>query len=122
VTILIIKDPNAVQPDNCVFQQRRVLGTANPIAYKDIIKLERDTSPCLRTCAIHWVLTYLMTAPDFCFETYTGNKHPLFDALSNNQLPIGPEHVTCQYMLNTVSTLHSPTCPIGLSLLYWTLL
>lgn len=102
-TILVIKDPDAVHPNNRAFQQQRALGAGNPITHKDIIKFEHDASPHLKAHAIHQVLMYLTTAPDFSFETYAGNKHPLFNSLpSLDKLPIGPEHVTCQYMLNTV--------------------
>jgi hypothetical protein len=100
-TILVIKDPSAVQPNNLAFQQQRALGAANPITYKDIIKLERNASLRLKALAVHQVLMYLTTAPGFSFETYAGNKHSLFNSLPLDKLPIGPEHVTCQYMLNT---------------------
>jgi hypothetical protein len=101
-TILVIKDPSTTPPNNRAFQQQRVLGAANPITYKDIIKLERDASPRLRTRAIHQVLMYLTSVPDFCFKMYANNKHPLFDIIPIEKLLVGPEHVTCQYMLNTV--------------------
>lgn len=101
-TIFVIKDPNAIRPDNRAFQQQRVLGAANPITYKDIIKLEHEASPRLKACAVHQILMYLTTAPDFSFETYAGNKHSLFNTLTNKELLIGLEHVTCQFMLNTV--------------------
>ncbi|KAI9451130.1 hypothetical protein F5148DRAFT_1277752 [Russula earlei] len=47
---------------------------------------------------------YLTAAPGFSFETYAGNKHLFFNSLPlTKELPIGLlEHVTCQYMLNTV--------------------
>jgi hypothetical protein len=80
-TILVIKDPDAVQPNNQAFQQQRALGAANPISYKDIIKLEHDASPRLKAHAVHQVLMYLTTAPDFSFKTYTDNKHSLFNSL-----------------------------------------
>ena len=66
------------------------------------MKLEHAASPCLKAGAIHQVLMYLTTAPDFSFKTYTGNKHPLFASHPVEELPIGQEHITCQYMLNTV--------------------
>ncbi|KAF8222270.1 hypothetical protein L208DRAFT_1524744 [Tricholoma matsutake] len=93
-TILVIKDPRAIQPDNQVFQQQRVLGAANPIAYKDVVKLEHDASPHLKAYAVHQVLMYLMAAPDFSFKTYTGKKHSLFNSCPIEELPISPEHVT----------------------------
>ena len=99
-TILVIKDPSAVWPDNQAFQQQRVLGAANLIAFKDIIKLKHNTSPRLKARAVHQVLMYLTTAPDFSFETYAGNMHLLFNTLPTEVLPIGPEHTACQYMLN----------------------
>ncbi|KAF8240041.1 hypothetical protein L208DRAFT_1374469 [Tricholoma matsutake] len=102
-TILVIEDPDAVHPNNQAFQQQRALGAGNPITYKDIIKFEHDASPHLKAHAIHQVLMYFTTAPDFSFETYTGKKHPLFDSLpSLDKLPIGPEHIACHYMLNMV--------------------
>ena len=102
-TILIIKDPNAIQPNNWAFQQQRALGAANPIMYKDIVKLKQDASLHLKAHAIHQVLMYLTTAPGFSFETYISNKQQLFKSLPPlKELPIGPEHVTCQYMLDTV--------------------
>ena len=66
-TVLVIKDPNAIQPNNQAFQQQRALGTANPITYKDIVKLEQDASPRLKARAVHQVLMYLTTAPGFSF-------------------------------------------------------
>jgi hypothetical protein len=103
-TILVIKDPSAIRPDNQAIQKQkqRVLGAVNTITYKDIMKLEHAASPHLKTHAIYQVLVYLTTVPDFSFETYSGNAHPLFDSLPNEELPIGPEHTACQYMLNTV--------------------
>ena len=101
-TILVIKDPSAVQLNNWAFQQQRASGAANPITYKDIIKLKHNASLHLQALAIHQVLVYLTTAPGFSFETYAGNKDSLFESPSLDKLPIGPEHVTCQYMLNTV--------------------
>ena len=102
-TVLVIKDPNPVQPNNRAFQRQRALGAANPITYKDIIKLERDASPRLKARAFHQVLMYLANAPGFNFKTYASNKHPFFNSLPPlEKLPIGPEHVTCQYMLNIV--------------------
>ncbi|KAF8237484.1 hypothetical protein L208DRAFT_1421552 [Tricholoma matsutake] len=72
----------------------RVLGTANPIAYKDVVKLEHDASPHLKAYAVHQVLMYLTAAPNFSFKTYTGKKHSLFNSCPIEELPIGPEHVT----------------------------
>jgi hypothetical protein len=101
-TTMVIKDPSAVEPNNQAVQQQRVLGAVNPITYRDIIKLECEAGPHLKVHAVHQVLMCLTNAPDFNFKTYTGKKNPLFDALPIQELPIGPEHVTCQYMLNTV--------------------
>jgi len=102
-TILVIKDPNAVRPDNRAFQEQRALGAVNTIKYKDIIKLEKDASPRLKARAIHRILSILTAAPEFSFETYSQKDHASFDPPPpREQLPIGPDDVTCQYMLNTV--------------------
>jgi hypothetical protein len=94
-TILIIKNPSAIWLNNQAYQQQKVLGTINPIIFKDIIKLKKDASPHLKVCAVHQVLMYLTTVPAFNFETYTRNKHALFSSSPIDKLPISPKHVIC---------------------------
>ena len=46
-TIIVIKDPSAVEPNLQVFPRQQALGAKNPITYKDILKLEQDAAPQL---------------------------------------------------------------------------
>jgi hypothetical protein len=102
-TIIIVKDPTAVRPDLQAFQRQRALGAKNPITYRDILKLERDAAPRLRVRTVHRVLRFLIDSPDFDFDSYEHKKDKVFDGpASRHQIPVGAQHRTTQYMLNTV--------------------
>ena len=102
-TIFVIKDPIAIRPSNHAFQQQQSVGAQDPITYKDVIKLEFSASTRIRACAVYKVLSFLTDAPAFSFETYDANYHDAFKPPTPvHQLPLGQDHMTCQYMLNTV--------------------
>lgn len=101
-TILVVKDPTAVRPDNRAFQQQRAIGAKDPITYKDVMQLELMASARTRTRAIYRVLSFLINAPAFAFDTYDHNYHDLFKPPTPvHQLPVSRDQIT-QYMLNTV--------------------
>jgi hypothetical protein len=102
-TIIIIKNPTAIRPDNRAFQHQRALGAPNPITYKEILKLEQAAAPRLRERAIHCVLSFLIDSPDFDLASYAHKDNPVFEGPAPcEQLPFGHEHRTVQYMLNTI--------------------
>jgi hypothetical protein len=99
-TIFVIKDPTAVRPDNRAFQRQQAIGAKNPIMYMDIMKLEFAASARIRTRAIYKVLSFLIDAPAFAFDTYGQNNHDLFKPPTPVQQLA--DQMVCQYMLNTV--------------------
>jgi hypothetical protein len=102
-TIVVIKDPTCVLPDYRAAQRKWAEGMKNPISYLDIINLDFDASPRLQSFAIHQILQLLIDAPDFDFENYKYNDDRSFARpKSTRPLPTGPDHATCQYMLDTV--------------------
>jgi hypothetical protein len=53
--------------------------------------------------AYYRVLRFLIEMPAFNYKTYQHKGHALFQAPPPvRELPVGPQYVTCQYMLNTV--------------------
>jgi hypothetical protein len=102
-TILIMKDPDAVHPDLRMFHHQRAIGALNTITLKDILMLESDAASRFTSRAVSHVLSILTDAPAFDFANFAHKEHSVFTAAQPvQQLPLGPEHVTCQYMLNTV--------------------
>lgn len=102
-TIIVIKDPSAVRPSNRAFQLQQATGAKDPITYKDVMKLELQACARIRARAIYKVLSFLIDSPAFSFETYNGRENDIFKPpMPVHQLPLGQDHITCQYMLNTV--------------------
>lgn len=101
-TIFVIKDPLAVRPNNRAFRQQQAIGAKDPITYKDVMKLELTASAHIRARAIYRVLSFLIGAPAFAFDTYDQNYHDLFKPPTPiHQLPVSQDQIT-QHMLNTV--------------------
>jgi hypothetical protein len=102
-TIVIIKDPLAIQQNNRDLQRQMAIGSQSPITYSFVLKLEAEAAQCINKSAVHHVLSILTSTPAFNFDTYNHKDHPIFKPLASvHELPIGPEHTTCQYMLDTV--------------------
>ncbi len=102
-TIFPIKDLDVVWPDRKAYQHHRAIMSQKPITGHDILKLDRKAEPLLRERAIHMVLKFLVEAEPFDFDTYEFKDSDVFSPPPPRfQLPIGPEHALCQYMMDTV--------------------
>lgn len=102
-TIIVVKNESLALPSNDIIQAHKSAGEKRPIKFADILRLEAKAQPDIRLRAIHRVLGFLLHADPFNLATYEGNGDPLFAPPPPiKQLPTGPEHKTCQYMLDTV--------------------
>ncbi len=102
-TIFVIKDPAAIPPSNRDYHAQYQIGSQNPIQILDILKLEYLAAPRLETQAVYQILSVLMHAAPFDFDTYEHHEHIIFKRPpSVFQLPIGPHTATIQYLLDTI--------------------
>ncbi|KAF7800317.1 hypothetical protein EIP86_011567 [Pleurotus ostreatoroseus] len=100
-TIFVHKAPDAVMPNNRAYWDKFAIGSKNPITPIDLFKLEQDASPRLREQAVYFILRMLVDADPFDFATYEHKDSDIFSRPpSVFQLPVGPEYVTLQYMLD----------------------
>jgi hypothetical protein len=99
-TVYIIKDPDQPKPDVEAYIKKVSEGMKNPLSAQDIIDLEQQAAPDLRTRAEYRVLQILMEAPDFAFRTYPHREHSAFAPPAPvEQLPA---ERTTQYMSSTI--------------------
>lgn len=102
-TIYIIHDPAAVMPSPMAFREKWREGVKSPITPRDILRLDAEGAPRIRGQAFFFVMKFLAGTPAFKFSTYEHKKDPVFARPPPvYQLPVGPEHVTDVYMLDTV--------------------
>jgi hypothetical protein len=102
-TVVIIKNPACKFPDAFSAREKLVSGSKTPISRLDILDLDTAARPHLAKLATYHILRILTEAQPFSYGTYYYKDDPLFDRpTSPTQLLTGPEHATCQYMLNTV--------------------
>ncbi|THG95519.1 hypothetical protein EW026_g6153 [Hermanssonia centrifuga] len=102
-TIYIIKDPAAIVPNKADYLHKLAEGRQNLISFKDIVQLDDAAGPRIRAQALHHILRFLVETPAFDFESYLHKDSAIFDRPPPVlQLPTGPEHATCQYMLDTI--------------------
>ncbi|KAF7789166.1 hypothetical protein EIP86_000103 [Pleurotus ostreatoroseus] len=102
-TVYVIEDSTVKFPSNPVHQAQILQSFKKPLTAKDIHMLEVSAAPRLREQAIHLVLQFLKDAPDFDFSTYEHDGAEVFAAPEAvYQLPVGSEHTTRQYMLETM--------------------
>src|SRR6266487_891763 len=69
-TVIIIKDPDCVPPSSRLAKEMLAHKEDNPLTYMDILKFDMRASSRLRTRAIYWLLSVLINAPEFDFDTY----------------------------------------------------
>lgn len=103
-TVYILKTPSVEWPLRKNYQLQRAHQTQKSITAPKIMRLKRAAAPRICTQAIYRVIKFLIDTPDFDFDTY--RYRSLADIFSPlppvSQLPTGPEHATCQYMLDTI--------------------
>ncbi|EKM48682.1 uncharacterized protein PHACADRAFT_189093 [Phanerochaete carnosa HHB-10118-sp] len=101
-TIYMVKDPSAVPPNTKAYRRQLQTGSKMPIRDIDIYKLEKEAAPRLRQRAIYDILRILIESRPFQLNTYEHHESDVFKPPPPvMQLPTGPEHATCQYMLGT---------------------
>lgn len=109
-TICIINDPAAVSPDPMAFREKWIQGARNPIRAIDILKLDAAAALRIRQRGTYFVLKALVETPAFKFKTYEHRNDAIFARPPPvYQLPVGPQHRTEQYMLNTAKIDESTT-------------
>ncbi len=102
-TIFIVKDQSIPLPTSQSVREKFAAGAKTPLSFKDIIKLELQASPRIKRQAVYYILRVLFESVAFDFDTYGDKDHALMAPPPPvNQLPTGPEHATCQHMLNTL--------------------
>lgn len=102
-TVYIIKDLNFVRPCRTKYLAQRAIGCRNPIRARDVFKAEVAATPRLLEQNVYIIKTFLTMHPSFCAFNAQNIDNPLFQRPPQvMQLPTGPEHATCQYMLDTV--------------------
>lgn len=102
-TIYVIKDPTCPRLDPSTVRAQFVRGSKERLTYKDILKKESNVAPLIFARSVHRVLSILVDSPAFDLGTYAYSDSSVFDAPPPvQQLPTGPVHATCAYMLNTV--------------------
>lgn len=78
-------------------------GRKQPLTAVDLARLDRDAAPRLHEWKVYYALRYLLDSPEFGLDTYTHRKDPILQAPpSLRQLPHGAEHVTKQWVLETL--------------------
>jgi hypothetical protein len=102
-TILVLKTPLARWPDRDLRIRQRALEADNLISGDSIFMLAAGAGPRLDCHAIYAVLRFLVDSPEFDLETYEFKNDPMFShrPSSGRQLPIGKNHIPCQYVLKT---------------------
>ncbi|KAI0692050.1 hypothetical protein BC835DRAFT_1416805 [Cytidiella melzeri] len=102
-TIYTFTDASCVAPDAKAFQQKWHKGAKDPISSLDIFDAETSGAERLFQENKYTVLKILMMSTEFSFETYTQRSHSVFARPpAVLQLPIGREHATRQYMVETI--------------------
>ncbi|KAG6819455.1 hypothetical protein H0H93_011665 [Arthromyces matolae] len=99
--------PDAVplsEEANINLKKQRAEGLKNPLTGLDVVDLAQAAYPRILTHTEHQVLRFLLEAPDFDIQTYSGrNSDVLTPPPPVNLLPSGPKHVTRQFLLGTVN-------------------
>lgn len=102
-TIIITKEPAGSLPSNDIIQAHKAAGEERMLKFKDILELERLAAPRLCLQAVHRVLRFLIETTAFDFSTYQHKDSATFARPPPvHQLPVGPNNITSQYVLNTV--------------------
>ncbi|EKM48930.1 uncharacterized protein PHACADRAFT_214588 [Phanerochaete carnosa HHB-10118-sp] len=102
-TVYPVKDPDAVPPNAAAYHEKRAAGSQNSITPLDIFELESQASPRIHTRAVYQIIRFLIDSAPFDLSTYEHKESELFKPPPPvHQLPTGPEHALCQYMLGTI--------------------
>ncbi|KAI0690354.1 hypothetical protein BC835DRAFT_1528859 [Cytidiella melzeri] len=100
-TIYIVKDASVKPPDRVAYMKQRTRECTNPLTALDIFHKANEYGPRLYEQRIYMVMQLLLQAPAFADWEY--KNHSAFDRPAPvYQLPVGQEHATVQYMLDTV--------------------
>ncbi|EKM56458.1 uncharacterized protein PHACADRAFT_118176 [Phanerochaete carnosa HHB-10118-sp] len=102
-TVYPVKDPDAVPLNAAAYHEKRASGSQNSITPLDIFELDSQASPRIHTCAVYQIIRFLIDSAPFDLSTYEHKESELFKPPPPvHQLPTGPEHALCQYMLGTI--------------------
>lgn len=94
------QEPALVSMD---LQEARREGRKNPITVLDVLRLDQVAAPRLHQWKVHYVLRYLLECPEFKLAQYPHCKDPLLSPPPSLELlPHGPEHITKQWVLETL--------------------
>jgi hypothetical protein len=77
-TIIVINDRACIPPNFTDLKLSLVKGYKNHITCCDILELDLNTSQRLDTLAIYTVLTFLIDAPEFGFDSYRHKNSTIF--------------------------------------------
>lgn len=100
-TIYIIRDENVQFLDRVAYMEQRMEQCNNPITAVEICRKAGEFGPRLHAQAVFSVLRILLQTP--AFASYAHKDHAVFKSPPPvQQLPIGKEHATVMYMLDTV--------------------
>ncbi|KAI0085960.1 hypothetical protein BDY19DRAFT_870850, partial [Irpex rosettiformis] len=102
-TVYIVKNATIPPPSRLAYQKQRAIGSLNPITARDVYLHEITAAPRLRPFHIHLIKRFLLDIPHFVvFEAHHPDDPIFCPPPPIEGLPTGPEHATCQYMLDTV--------------------
>ncbi|KAJ7670870.1 hypothetical protein DFH06DRAFT_1370098 [Mycena polygramma] len=88
---------------NRALQECRVEGLRNPLTALEIFEISEASDSRRQANTVFIVLKTLFDSPEFDFESYSQNDHPILQRPAVHDLPCGPEHVVLQYLLGTVN-------------------
>ena len=85
-----------------MLQEFRLQGCQTPLTVLKIYDLASLAAPAQHDCDVYLILQYLTGSTEFNFTTYPDREHSLFTPPKPvNQLPIGEQYATQQFMLGT---------------------
>lgn len=88
--------------DAAALRESRRLGRAEPIDGRAVLTINSNTNPRMKSRFIHWILRFLLEAPEFEVNDYKYRDDEILNPPSAvNQLQWGATHRTIQYMLPT---------------------
>ena len=104
-TSTLFFQPNAPLPpplSSHMLQEFRLQGRQTPLTVLKIYDLASLAAPAQHDRDVYLILQYLTGSTEFNFTTYPDREHSLFTPLKPvNQLPIGEQYATQQFMLGT---------------------
>lgn len=86
-----------------LLKQRRAEGQQQTLTELEVFDLAQNSYPVIQHHIIYQVLQFLIESPEFDLKTYSRRDHELLKPPPPvDQLPVGPEHATLQYLLGSV--------------------